>query len=223
MEGNGRWKGEKNQYGFSMEAKASFRIPRFHCHWVKQITNLRRWLLQQAPFCRIMATGSSSSDLDAVKRYDLKLSWDGWGITEKTLMFPIDSNSIYNYWKVSSKLAMSICRCVAMSSCLPLSPFSHVYWFLTSKLPGNCSKQVANAKGSHECWAAGGVMFEKANLWEPKRVNFLGFTGRIYEPWSKVAILGMVIPPLIGNPYNNGYINPYYWVDDHPLLYGNMM
>ena len=41
-------------------------------------------------------------------------------------------------------------------------------------------------------------------------------------PWSKVAILGMVIPPSIGirNPYN-GYINPYYWVDDHPLLYGN--
>ncbi len=22
------------------------------------------------------------------------------------------------------------------------------------------------------------------------------------------------------NPYNR-YINPYYWVDDHPLLYGN--
>ena len=32
--------------------------------------------------------------------------------------------------------------------------------------------------------------------------------------WDKL------IPPLIGNPYN-GYINPYYWVDDHPLLYGN--
>ena len=30
----------------------------------------------------------------------------------------------------------------------------------------------------------------------------------------------MVIPPLIGNPYN-GYTNPYYKVDDHPLLYGN--
>ncbi len=41
------------------------------------------------------------------------------------------------------------------------------------------------------------------------------------EPWSKVAILGMAIPPLIGNPCNNGYINPYYWVDDHPLLNGN--
>ena len=39
-------------------------------------------------------------------------------------------------------------------------------------------------------------------------------------PGSKVAVLGMVIPRLIGNPYN-GYINPYYWVDDHPLLYGN--
>ena len=39
-------------------------------------------------------------------------------------------------------------------------------------------------------------------------------------PWSKVAILGMVIPPFNRNPYN-GYINPYYWVDDHALLYGN--
>ena len=46
---------------------------------------------------------------------------------------------------------------------------------------------------------------------------FLRFT---YVPWSKVAILGMVIPPFNRNPYN-GYINPYYWVDDHPLLYGN--
>ena len=41
-----------------------------------------------------------------------------------------------------------------------------------------------------------------------------------YVQWSKVAILGMVIPPLIGNPYN-GYVNPYYWVDDHPPLCGN--
>ena len=40
------------------------------------------------------------------------------------------------------------------------------------------------------------------------------------EPGSKLLVLGMVIQPLIGNPYN-GYINPYYWVDDHPLLYGN--
>ena len=34
-----------------------------------------------------------------------------------------------------------------------------------------------------------------------------------HVPWSKVAILGMVIPPLIGNPYN-WYIKPYYWVDE---------
>ncbi len=27
-------------------------------------------------------------------------------------------------------------------------------------------------------------------------------------------------PTFNSNPYN-GYINPYYWVDDHPLLYGN--
>ena len=30
---------------------------------------------------------------------------------------------------------------------------------------------------------------------------------------------GWSSPPLIGNPYS-GYINPDYWVDDHPLLYG---
>ncbi len=41
-----------------------------------------------------------------------------------------------------------------------------------------------------------------------------------FEPGSKLLVLGMVIQPLIGNPYN-GYINPYYWVDDHPRLYGN--
>ena len=36
------------------------------------------------------------------------------------------------------------------------------------------------------------------------------------------VFLGMGdLPPLIGNPYN-GYINPYCWVDDHPLLYGNI-
>ena len=29
------------------------------------------------------------------------------------------------------------------------------------------------------------------------------------------------IQPLIGNPYN-GPVNPYYWVDDNPLLYGNI-
>ena len=31
---------------------------------------------------------------------------------------------------------------------------------------------------------------------------------KIYEPGSKLLVLGMVIQPLIGNPYN-GYINPY--------------
>ena len=39
--------------------------------------------------------------------------------------------------------------------------------------------------------------------------------GQSYVPGSKLLILGMVIPPLIGSPYN-GYINPYYKVDDYP-------
>ena len=37
----------------------------------------------------------------------------------------------------------------------------------------------------------------------------------LYVPGSKLPILGMVIPPLIGKPCN-GHINPYYKVDDHP-------
>ena len=51
-------------------------------------------------------------------------------------------------------------------------------------------------------------------------MTLLGLCHVLYEPGSKLVVLGMVIPPLIGNPYN-GYINPYYWVDDHPLIYGN--
>ena len=50
------------------------------------------------------------------------------------------------------------------------------------------------------------------------------FNGSILD----VSICAMVKSRYIGdghpsfhrNPYN-GYINPYYWVDDHPLLYGN--
>ena len=45
----------------------------------------------------------------------------------------------------------------------------------------------------------------------------------VIQIWARVdqlLVLGMVIQPLIGNPYN-GYINPCYSVDDHPLLYGN--
>ena len=39
----------------------------------------------------------------------------------------------------------------------------------------------------------------------------------LHEPGSKLLVLGMVIPPLIGNPCN-WYINPYYWVD-FPIPY----
>ena len=41
----------------------------------------------------------------------------------------------------------------------------------------------------------------------------------VYVLGSKLPILGMVIPPLMENPYN-GYIKPYCWVDDHPLRFG---
>ena len=56
-------------------------------------------------------------------------------------------------------------------------------------------------------------------LWAKDQPNHR-FVVALNEPGSKLLVLGMVIQPLMGNPYN-GYINPYYWVDDHPPLYGN--
>ena len=45
--------------------------------------------------------------------------------------------------------------------------------------------------------------------------NFLGKCAMV-----KSRYIGDGHPTFNRNPYN-GYINPYYWVDDHPLLYGN--
>ena len=56
--------------------------------------------------------------------------------------------------------------------------------------------------------------------WESLFIQPL-FPSKQHVPWSKVAILGMVIPPLIGILIMGIQTNPYYWVDDHPLLYGN--
>ena len=41
-------------------------------------------------------------------------------------------------------------------------------------------------------------------------------------PWSRLSrFFGDGKNPTFNrNPYD-AYINPYYWVDDHPLLYGN--
>ena len=44
-----------------------------------------------------------------------------------------------------------------------------------------------------------------------------------YVPWSRLSrFIGDGKPPTFddGNPYN-GYINPYYWVDEVIPLYGN--
>ena len=41
-----------------------------------------------------------------------------------------------------------------------------------------------------------------------------GKNGTPSEPGSKLLVLGMGnLQPLTGNPFN-GYINPYYWVDE---------
>ena len=56
--------------------------------------------------------------------------------------------------------------------------------------------------------------------WHPSTVTHVTHGIRVSQGRSTRCIGDGKIPPLIGNPYN-GYINPYYWVDDHPLLYGN--
>ena len=53
--------------------------------------------------------------------------------------------------------------------------------------------------------------------------NGTGIFLYLHEPGSKLLVLGMgIIPPLIGNPLN-GYINPYYWVDEFIPYYMEIM
>ena len=57
--------------------------------------------------------------------------------------------------------------------------------------------------------------------WSPRySCNFLSMAvlSSICAMVKSRALLGMGdLPPLTGNPYNGYiYINPYYWVDDHP-------
>ena len=59
------------------------------------------------------------------------------------------------------------------------------------------------------------VLASLAMLWAALMCWF--YFVSLHVPGSKLLILGMVIPPLIGNPYN-GYINPYE-VYDHPYSY----
>ena len=49
----------------------------------------------------------------------------------------------------------------------------------------------------------------------PSKVNHDGFSRCTMV---KSRYIGDGHPTFNRNPYN-GYINPYYWVDDHPLLY----
>ena len=55
--------------------------------------------------------------------------------------------------------------------------------------------------------------------WWERKTSFRFPFGKVYFQGRAVkvreGILGMVIPPIIGNP-DNGYLNPYCKVDDHP-------
>ena len=54
----------------------------------------------------------------------------------------------------------------------------------------------------------------------PSILDLSGFPGQGICAMVKSRYIGDGHPTFNRNPYN-GYINPYYWVDDHPLLYGS--
>ena len=95
------------------------------------------------------------------------------------------------------------------------------HWSSQSRLPSEVPKRVSN----HLSTAVACCMAEHPPRYHQHSIS-------IVPPWqlknfrsnicaTKLPILGMVIPPSIENPCNR-HINPYYWVDDHPLLlYGN--
>ena len=65
----------------------------------------------------------------------------------------------------------------------------------------------------HPTGGSPGFSPEKISVKSLAFSDFHGFAVS-YVPGSKLVVLGMGdLPPLIGNPYN-GYINPYYWVDE---------
>ena len=104
----------------------------------------------------------------------------------------------------------------------------HHYWitkltkfFESTKLPSRCPSSLVDfvvvfSTKVPSFLSQAAILMKVLHLNAPSAAK----CSALHVPWSKVAILGMVIQPLIGNPYS-GYINPYYWVDDHPLLYGN--
>ena len=96
------------------------------------------------------------------------------------------------------------------------------------QVPSYCPKKRKHVKKASTCCIRSGA--EMAYRRASKKIEpSLGITNVLEPseeascvPGSKLLILGMVIPPWIWNLYNR-YINPYYWVDDHPLLCGNTL
>ncbi len=84
-------------------------------------------------------------------------------------------------------------------------------------------KKVGSIPGSSETTGCLYNSIQQVKLWEdsipPTKICKLVQTTVIYVPWSKVAILGMVIQPLIGNP-GILIMGPYKplrnWVDEWP-------
>ena len=110
------------------------------------------------------------------------------------------------YWK-NKNVWISI-----LSTNAPEIKFAKDHQQIQSK-SWNCKKKNLTSCTSQEC-------SQNIINWLVLNPHLVATLCSSFEPGSKLLVLGMVIQPLIGNPYN-GYINPYYWVDDHPLLYGN--
>ena len=83
-----------------------------------------------------------------------------------------------------------------------MNELNTIFWLMWSHSPKTSTWNLKNG-----WWGWETILFLLGKYHLQEKVS--------YVPGSKVAVWGMVILPLVRNPYN-GYINPYSWVDDHP-------
>ena len=101
-------------------------------------------------------------------------------------------------------------------------PFEDVFPIKNGDIPAS---YVSLPEGKHKIHVSETGTRNKQISNSEISASFVTFLAARLTPSSKTYICAMVKSRYIGdghptfnrNPYN-GYINPYYWVDDHPLL-----
>ena len=133
-----------------------------------------------------------------------------------SLIFKIDSNSEYYYWSLY-QIPQNWCI-TKVTIFLQDAGWGTVFPARALQYGPGWRSMVVSHRDPKARASRNGHWPRRIDVSMPKEMRVYG-SSILCVPGSKLLILGMVIPPLIGHPYN-GYINPYYWVDDHPLTQG---